>query len=266
MIRLVPPTDSKHPNHKKIMDLYWYMAARVLPFYPEDIFPYKTFYWLEKVWKVEEFYDTYFLNAEIDYDDALKKREKKKTDRKEKAENARKCINENARFLYDFLYEGQKADGHVKRENLKKLLCNPVNSREWEGWLEKYDFAGKDKIRARQELEKIFDYKSFSSLCDGDEKLIHRLIVMLNVEICPYCNRNYITTYQYGRQSEMDHFWPKSRYPYFGISLLNLIPCCKPCNHGKGEKVAGLYPYSEGFGKDINFVTRPQKGLNVSAK
>ncbi|TCL67476.1 hypothetical protein EV196_10232 [Mariniflexile fucanivorans] len=34
---------------------------------------------------------------------------------------------------------------------------------------------------------------------------------------------------------ELDHYYPKSLYPYFGVSFYNLIPSCQSCN-GLGVK------------------------------
>lgn len=47
---------------------------------------------------------------------------------------------------------------------------------------------------------------------------------------------------------QLDHFLPKSRYPYLSISLYNLIPVCSNCNLTKGtrgssESDALLSPY-----------------------
>ena len=56
---------------------------------------------------------------------------------------------------------------------------------------------------------------------------------------CPYCNRNYIiTTSKNGSiKPEIDHFYPKSLYPYLACSYFNLIPSCSTCN-GFGAKEA----------------------------
>lgn len=65
----------------------------------------------------------------------------------------------------------------------------------------------------------------------------HSFIAKLDTDTCSYCNRNYI--YSLSKSSkikpELDHFYPKSLYPYFGISFYNLIPSCQTCN-GLGVK------------------------------
>lgn len=53
-----------------------------------------------------------------------------------------------------------------------------------------------------------------------------------NIDTCPYCNRNYIYCLdEKGKiKPEIDHFYPKSKYPIFASSFYNLIPCCQTCN------------------------------------
>ncbi len=50
---------------------------------------------------------------------------------------------------------------------------------------------------------------------------------------CPYCNRQYITpilTSNGKMRGTLDHFLPKNEYPYFSMSLYNLVPSCYNCN------------------------------------
>lgn len=62
----------------------------------------------------------------------------------------------------------------------------------------------------------------------------------LGLETCPYCNRNYtfIVDSDNGKlRPEIDHFYPKSIYPFLAMSFYNLIPSCSICNHTKGNQV-----------------------------
>lgn len=65
----------------------------------------------------------------------------------------------------------------------------------------------------------------------------HAFIAKLKVDTCPYCNRNYIYSLSKSAKikPEIDHFYPKSKYPYFGVCFYNLIPSCQTCN-GLGVK------------------------------
>lgn len=62
----------------------------------------------------------------------------------------------------------------------------------------------------------------------------------LGLQTCPYCNRAYIQSVSKRGvvRPQIDHFYPKSKYPYFGLSFYNLIPSCSVCNGttAKGEK------------------------------
>lgn len=76
----------------------------------------------------------------------------------------------------------------------------------------------------------------------------------LKTSVCPYCNREYIFTIGDIKDKtvrpELDHFFPKSRYPYLSCSFFNFIPSCHICNHGKRESGTGIiYPYEEDFGE-----------------
>lgn len=76
-------------------------------------------------------------------------------------------------------------------------------------------------------------------------------IKALNIRACPYCNLEYIQTATIKHNNNgktkfirpaLDHFYPKSIYPYFSISLYNLIPCCTTCNTSiKRDEEIGSY-------------------------
>lgn len=72
----------------------------------------------------------------------------------------------------------------------------------------------------------------------------------LNIKTCPYCNRQFIHTIKSIRQErpELDHFYPKSKYPLFCLSFYNLIPACHSCNHIKTKDNIGVNPYYRAFG------------------
>lgn len=72
------------------------------------------------------------------------------------------------------------------------------------------------------------------------------LMKNLKIEVCPYCNRNYIFNAGDRRTSEFDHFIPKNneKYPIFAVSVYNLVPVCHTCNHIKSTKITKLInPY-----------------------
>lgn len=92
----------------------------------------------------------------------------------------------------------------------------------------------------------------------------YTLIFMTGLRVCPYCNRQYITpVYTKGGKirADLDHFLPKSEYPYFSMSLQNLVPSCKFCNSSvKGADEYGfelLNPYSDPIDEHIKFYINP---------
>lgn len=76
-------------------------------------------------------------------------------------------------------------------------------------------------------------------------------IKQLNIIACPYCNLEYVQIATISRNNTngdkcvrpaLDHFYPKSKYPFFALTLNNLIPCCTTCNSSiKGDDEIGSY-------------------------
>lgn len=94
----------------------------------------------------------------------------------------------------------------------------------------------------------------------------YELVSELGVRVCPYCNRQFISilNVKSGKtRPELDHFYPKSEYPFFALSLFNLIPSCHVCNSNfKGKKNTSglghtikecLNPYDRGFENELVF-------------
>ena len=82
----------------------------------------------------------------------------------------------------------------------------------------------------------------------------HKLLSLMGIEVCPYCQRNYISSYEENNNekttADLDHFYPKSLYPFLALSLYNFIPSCQICNSRfKGDKDTrdSVYLYEEGF-------------------
>ncbi|UIR57103.1 hypothetical protein LZQ00_04640 [Sphingobacterium sp. SRCM116780] len=90
----------------------------------------------------------------------------------------------------------------------------------------------------------------YKTMCD---KHGYWLAKELNVNTCPYCNRQYTFTTDKKKKirPQFDHFFSKSKYPHLALSFYNLIPCCPTCNHVKSDHVSELlHPYFEGY--DVN--------------
>lgn len=84
----------------------------------------------------------------------------------------------------------------------------------------------------------IFDYSKFIEL--SKDWNAYKYTTDLGITVCPYCNRNYIHTVETNSgktRAELDHFYPKSLYPFLSISIYNLVPSCHICNSNlKGSK------------------------------
>jgi hypothetical protein len=93
----------------------------------------------------------------------------------------------------------------------------------------------------------IINYDFLSS------ELRHIILTGTGVEVCPYCNRQYITPYQKGTKikstADLDHFLPKSIFQLLSLSLFNFIPSCQICNSRfkLARSLEILYPYNDGF-------------------
>jgi len=86
--------------------------------------------------------------------------------------------------------------------------------------------------------EKSGLYTNFTSY--KKEYDAYDLVKGLKLKTCPYCNRNYtfVVDSNNGKlRPELDHFYPKSIYPFLAVSFYNLIPSCPICNHTKGNKI-----------------------------
>lgn len=91
---------------------------------------------------------------------------------------------------------------------------------------------------------------------------------------CPYCNDNKVSIVKDSAKTnhklyfQLDHFYSKSKNPYFAVSFFNLIPSCSLCNSTeKGDKdfsiLTHIHPYHESF-NDIYRFEVPLESLSTS--
>jgi uncharacterized protein (TIGR02646 family) len=143
-----------------------------------------------------------------------------------------------------------------------------------ENWdLEKLILAKPKELEELTLIYKKVDFKFFGTLYDyfnqkdkfkfyDKDYTAYELIKSLNINICPYCNRNGIHNLKKSkkRTSELDHFHPQSKYPFLAISFYNLIPSCKVCNKIKLDKDNKKYinPYDDrfDFNKNMKFTLK----------
>ena len=289
MIKIRPYYD--HPAHKKIIDRYLYLAALVLPFPPEAVIGDEKLTVDGKEITAETVLEEHlqrcrkYLGKKAEkYQDALAAYSITGTPGDEQELLAQeqllaaKVIQAASQDLYGYLYEtGNTGVSPAKvppmnKEHVRRLLTVPMNALDADlkriGQItgeHKRPIPSKTingsingKIYKRQRsdelLDFVFRYESFSQRAQA-----FRLLKDMDVNVCPYCNRIYtVTLTKNGHKSrpQFDHYMSKSKYPYFAVSLLNLIPCCGLCNQAKSDKEDQiLYPYFEEMGTDVLFRT-----------
>lgn len=98
----------------------------------------------------------------------------------------------------------------------------------------------------------IINYQSFSSRKNGKHR--HDLMMDYGLKTCPYCNRQYITSWETRSTADCDHIFPKAKYPLLALSYHNLIPSCQVCNSRmKGEREGHLNPFELADDKRLMF-------------
>jgi hypothetical protein len=92
------------------------------------------------------------------------------------------------------------------------------------------------------------------------------LLKKLSINSCVYCNSQLAIVidleYYKSRKKrgqvkerkgllELDHFYPKVKYPFLSTSFFNLQPSCSSCNKAKSDEVALFNLYTESDDLDI---------------
>lgn len=85
-----------------------------------------------------------------------------------------------------------------------------------------------------EQVQGLFDYDAFSKRKNAWGA--YDLVRAHGLRICPYCQLHHVNYYvsnddgAFRMRPPLDHFYPKSIYPYLAVSLFNLIPSCTQCN------------------------------------
>ena len=76
----------------------------------------------------------------------------------------------------------------------------------------------------------------------------------LNVKACLYCNAQYTLTLDKRKKAlyQFDHYYSKKKYPYFSISMFNLVPACANCNTTKTSKEFRIATHAHPYIHDLN--------------
>jgi hypothetical protein len=146
------------------------------------------------------------------------------------------------------------------RKNLNNFSDKKITIKEIEALFKDLKtalYSRKEMIISR--LNEIFDYEAFTS--SFKDWGAYELTKSLMTSVCPYCNRSFIVTLltDYGKtRPELDHFYPKSRFPYLALSIYNLIPSCHICNSNfKGSidfySIPHIHQYEDNFTNKFQF-------------
>ncbi len=90
------------------------------------------------------------------------------------------------------------------------------------------------------------------------------LINDLDIEVCPFCNREYIFKFKDSIKSKkriiatLDHYYDKDTYPFLAVSFFNIIPSCHICNSKFKHTInfyitQHLHPYEDDFNTKAKF-------------
>lgn len=134
-----------------------------------------------------------------------------------------------------------------KYENIPWIQKIKIQHSEYYKSTEKYKLFVKDVNDGLEKLNACIRYiVNYDDLSDLEK---HKLKYIYGVEVCPYCNRNFISKYEedgtWKSTADLDHYYPKSAFSLFALSLYNFIPSCQVCNSrfklDKGTKI--IHPY-----------------------
>jgi hypothetical protein len=113
-----------------------------------------------------------------------------------------------------------------------------------------YEFAVHDEAPGEiSKAEMIRLYESGLLSLNAGRHVYDAIMALAPNRLCPYCGHR--------RVRQLDHFLPKSKYPTFSVTPLNLVPSCSDCNKdklsGDADRIDDLplHPYFE----DVDNIT-----------
>lgn len=127
----------------------------------------------------------------------------------------------------------------VYQENRKSIIENfnlisfyniPLDTmKSNKKYMIQYNLISKEFDDLNKSISSIFNYVD---IIDAEIRI--NILRNINVTICPYCNRQYIDFYRKNKKirsvAQLDHFYPKKKFPLFSLTLANYIPSCAYCN------------------------------------
>lgn len=124
--------------------------------------------------------------------------------------------------------------------------------------------VGKKMPNEKQEFYKSIVY----AMRYDDLRQIESIPYLKNsgIRTCVYCNSQFAIVVENSHYNskkckkiksrkallELDHYYPKSRYPFLCTSFFNLYPVCSNCNKAKGNKNIEFELYTENQDENLN--------------
>lgn len=177
--------------------------------------------------------------------------------------------------LYQYFFKKSKSilgakrfSPKVRKQMIEQLIiCLPHMKTQIKADLEKSStVTAKSFEKAFKSLPYLHltlsNFRNFDVFSDDWNDYL--LILNGNIKVCPYCNRQYISPFYSDNgkvRADFDHFLPKSIYPYFSISLYNIVPSCKQCNQSlkraKDFSFESINPFERSFNDFFRFIAMP---------
>lgn len=143
-----------------------------------------------------------------------------------------------------------------QEEFLRCLIINPFGKSSFPILEDYYRYAQGKKADpfasiSKRSLPNIFKYTSIIQSVENSKELRVRVIEHSGIEVCPYCNRQYVDVFkkirkEYKAIAQLDHHYPKETFPLYGLTLYNFVPSCASCNQGKSTSYKEvIYPFSK---------------------
>ena len=156
-------------------------------------------------------------------------------------------------FINHFLSEDDKLNNLkdlilLPAKDIKKLKDKLDSSSEYSSFLAKYkDTAKQEDVNNEYYGIRTYVsyYKKFFTESKNNFGIKYNIDLVKNGNsiVCPYCNRNYINDRSDKMGADLDHFYPRDRYPAFSLCLYNLVPSCTVCNRIKGKEDLNINPF-----------------------
>jgi len=173
-------------------------------------------------------------------------------------------------FEYQFLT--------IMIRNFRRIIL--MKPRSIQSWIKRIDkiFADRFYTRTYDNTDKRWKFEQTNfgkeiseALAYGklQKKVLKKFYHHNKINTCGYCNSQYTLTFlKDGSASvkfQLDHIFPKKKYPYFSISMYNLVPSCANCNLNKGDKDFWIedfcHPYIESIGDRFKYTLSKESDL-----